>query len=317
MAFRAGIPDRHTVWRPPGHQSRATAVTVLLCVLAASLARGAPLYLSPRLDASAGATSNRFLDSQAEASPFLRLAPSLEVLWFGPVGWEAGAGIAHLTTRFTRPGFERQDETSARVSLWRALPAADFSATAQGGVYRDRGVPDDDTTWVQGEVTVRGLPDRPFSPGLTARLTRTHFDTQTAENGTARSDLRWTLDPEFHWQVGSGETLWAGAVLEVSSSNAEAGSYRSFGLSAGFDAQFRDTIGAGIWARWQQRQYDDNRSNNPTGAGAWGTLRLSPWAELATSARYLDQPSTSDLDDYREWSVEAGVRLRYDWPLAR
>ncbi|MDF1555141.1 MAG: hypothetical protein P1P84_18875, partial [Deferrisomatales bacterium] len=101
MAPRTRTPDSHPARHPPGLRCPTpVAVAVLLWVLTAPGARGAPLYLSPQLEAAAGATSNRFLDSQSEASPYLRLTPALEAVWFGPVGWEAGATFAHSTTRF-------------------------------------------------------------------------------------------------------------------------------------------------------------------------------------------------------------------------
>ncbi|MDF1554911.1 MAG: hypothetical protein P1P84_17720, partial [Deferrisomatales bacterium] len=311
-------PDSQPARHPPGPRCPTpVAVAALLWALTAPGARGAPLYLSPQVEAAAGATSNRFLDSQAEASPYLRLTPALVAVWFGPVGWEAGATLAHSTTRFTRPGFEHRDETTARGYVWHALPIADLSASVEGGMVRDGVVSDDDTGWLRGGMTIRGLPGRRLNPGLAARLTRTRYESRTTSGGSNRTDTLWSLDPDLRWQIGRAATLWTGATLEGSTSNAEDGSYRGFGLDAGLDVQLPRTADAGLWARWQERRYDDGRVDNPTGAGAWGTLRLSSWAELTANAHYLDHRSISDLDDYREWGVEAGVRLRYDWPLVR
>ena len=81
-----------------------------------------------------------------------------------------------------------------------------------------------------------------------------------------------------------------------------------------------ETLRGGIWTRWNRRRYGDRptesggvSTDTPVTVSAWGSLGLTPWAELTFSGRWTDHASDDPFDDYRVWTMEAGLRLLYDW----
>ena len=177
---------------------------------------------------------------------------------------------------------------------------------------------------VGGTAAASHLGGGGISSELEVRATHTRYREREASPGVLQRDLHLALAPALRWQASPRQTLWLGAALETLGSNQPADRFRGGGVDAGFDVLWHEAAGTGAWVQWRRRRYIDadevglpERTDHHLAGGLWGTLGLATWLELTANARYLDHRSTSHQEGYREWAVEAGVRLRYDWRVGR
>jgi len=303
---------------PPGW-----ALLSLLLLPALSSTARAEVFLSPGLEARTGYTSNRFLEPEEEGSAFTLLTPSLEANLFLPGGSEVLARLSFRRTDYLKTDFGHVQQAQADVTATAPFGALTGSLRVSAGGYWDQGLPEDDSRWVALSPGFSWLATPQFSLSLAGSITATRYDSRETLDGDPQSDTRGEVRPGVLWAPNADTQLWGELYGEVNRSNEPTEEYDGGGLGAGIDITFLGAARAGAWARYGTRAYressessGDDRRDTPFSVGAWGALRLAPWAELTAGATRVDYRSTDDDQDYTAWTVEGGLRFVYDWEVA-
>ncbi len=280
---------------------------------------GAELFVSPGIEGVTGYTSNRYQEPDARGSAFTRVSPSLELTAFGDGGAEGRVSLRYDRTDYLRSGASRIQQASAEAGLTWDRPGGTWSVALSGGTYEDGAVPEDDLAWIRFEPGFA----RPLLPWLSGSLglsvTGTRYDSRQTGDGDRQVHTLWELRPGLSARPRPKVTLWAQGLVQAKRSNEPTEEWNGGGLSVGGDWVVGGRARVGIHARWQTLRYTESaddgsrRRDTPVSVGAWGAVRLAPWAELTASAGWTDSRSTSDPDDYTAWNAQAGVRLVYDW----
>lgn len=299
--------------------ARGTVCLLLTCWAALAPEAGAQVFLSPGLDAAAGYTSNRFLEPQEQGSAYLRLAPSLSLTALPPGGSECSLSLGYRRTDFAESGFERIEELTAEAGVAVPWGSARSALGLSVGSYRDRALPEDDARWATITPGVSWAPGSRLHLSLEASATALRYDSRDTLEGDRQEDLRALVRPGVRWAPFGAVQLWAEVFGELNRSNEDLEEYRSAGGTAGLDATLGPGARGGGWARYQVRTYrtppegEDRRRDTPFSAGVWATYRVAPWVEATAEATHLAHRSTDDANDFEVWTVEAGLRLVYDW----
>ncbi len=301
--------------------ARSPLVVAALSVALAGPAgsAGAEVFVSPGLEGVTGYTSNRYQEPDARGSAFTRFSPSLEVTAFGGSGLEGRLSLRYDRTDYLRSGASWLQQVSAEADITWSRPEGTWSVGLSGGTYEDGAIPQDDLAWVRIEPGFA----RPLLPWLSGSLglsvTGTRYDSRETLDGDRQTHTLWELRPGISARPRPGTTFWAQVLLQANRSNEPTEEWNGGGISVGGDWVLGGRARVGAHATWRAVRYTETgadgsrRRDSPVSVGAWGALRLAPWAELTASAGWADSRSTSDPDDYTSWNVQAGVRLVYDW----
>lgn len=303
--------------------ARGVPYLLLACLLALSQEVRAQVFLSPGLEAAAGYTSNRFLEPDERGSPYLRLAPSLELTAFRPGGSEVSLGLHYHRTDYGESDFERIEELLAEAGAAVPVGSVRWALGLSVGSYRDRALPHDDARWAAVTPGFSWGPGARLRLSLEASATALRYDSRETLEGDRQEDLRGSLRPGIRWTPAGPMQVWAEGLGELNRSNEALEEYRAAGGGAGFDTTLRPGARAGGWVRYLVRTYRaaadgaDRRRDTPFSAGVWAAYRLAPWAEVTAEATHLAHRSTDDANDYTAWNVEAGLRFVYDWEVSK
>lgn len=280
----------------------------------------AEVFLSPGLEARGGYTSNRFLEPGSEGSAFTFVAPSLELTWFGPRTTELSLSIRHQRTDYLRSGFSSVRETVGQGSLSRFFGLYAAALDIEVGTYDDGALPLDDSDWFRFVPSVSRDLTEQLTGSLAASVTGTRYENRETSGGDRQTEVHWRASPGLTWAASAAWSVWGTASLDLNRSNEDSEDYWGGGVTLGADYWSHGSTRIGGWVSGRVLEYNEedpveeqDRRDTPLGAGGWVAFRVAPWAELTAETRYLRYYSTEDASDYTLWSVDAGLRVVYDW----
>jgi hypothetical protein len=244
----------------------------------------------------------------------------LEVTWFGPGGIEGDLSLRHVHTDYLRSGFTSARETTGKIAVLKPFGRFEGALSLAAGSYEDDSLPEDDAVWVELSPMIRRELNLALSTSISFSVSRVRYDSRANADGDHQTETHWQARPGFRWTPAPAVAIWGEGMLDANDANEDTEDYVAAGATAGLDLSYGGIASTGAWAQWLVREYperfpdgSEDRRDTPLSLGVWVDLRLLPWAELTGAGQWLRYRSTESESDYDSWSLEAGLRLVFDW----
>jgi hypothetical protein len=298
------------------------AIGSLAVLSFSATAVGREVFVSTRLSAVAGYDDNRLEEFESgEGSPFWQICPGIDVTAFGE-RTETSLFVDYRRTQYTESDFESKDEASASAR-WRCFGGQnEAGASAGGGLYRDKALPENDCTyWQVKPYMLRTLEILPAEISLKGSYRQTRYEESIYSSTTDRTDGRLEVRPGLRWHLSHHLTVWGELYAEYNVSDAAEAEYSGFGGALGCEFRPTPRLELGSWAETGTRPYSEevegeSRRDTPWLAGGWVTYRIRPWLEWFASVDWGSHASTTYDDDYNGWSAGSGVRIVFEHEVA-